>query len=209
MPQDDHEAWLAAHTFYCARLKASLTESACEKNRALPSLGGKMDAPRPGESAKRVFKPIGCEGCLGRKWMQLQGEKTMPEQKPRRSCMECGMERGIIGRGLCGACYLRLKKLGELNAKYPVQKGGRKPPTKKNLTSAAPTEEVPPKTTMEAVKLDLNKYPDLVDQLLRAAAAEVRDLPGQIIWELKRAMAIPTLPPCAYYPQRKGAPHEG
>ena len=45
---------------------------------------------------------------------------------PVRACLECGEQKRIIGRGLCGACYPRLKNRGELDAKYPLGvKGGR------------------------------------------------------------------------------------
>ena len=56
-------------------------------------------------------------------------EPTKDEPSPRNQkptpagkiCVECGRPRKrLVGRGLCGMCYPRLKKSGELDTKYPV-----------------------------------------------------------------------------------------
>lgn len=44
-------------------------------------------------------------------------------KKPLRKCRECGETKPIIGRGLCGPCYHRLKRHGKLEEKYPALDG--------------------------------------------------------------------------------------
>ena len=63
----------------------------------------------------------------------------MAEQTPAnngdRICKECGMPKKIVGRGICGACYHRLKVAGNLD-KYPAS---RKPKKKEKLVEASAT----------------------------------------------------------------------
>lgn len=71
------------------------------------------------------------------------GGPSPRNQKPAPAeiiCVECGRPRKrLVGRGLCGMCYPRLKKSGELDTKYPVVTHlGRKPRTSAPSRSAAP-----------------------------------------------------------------------
>lgn len=49
--------------------------------------------------------------------------------KPIRACADCGAEKVIVGRGLCGACYPRHKKNGTLDSLYPAKQSWIKQPT--------------------------------------------------------------------------------
>lgn len=78
-------------------------------------------------------------------------EPTKDEISPRNQkpapagkiCVECGRPRKrLVGRGLCGMCYPRLKKSGELDTKYPVATH----PGIKPRTSAPSRTDAPDKT---------------------------------------------------------------
>lgn len=150
-------------------------------------------------------------------------------EKVKRACLRCGKQKPIVARGLCGGCYDAARKSGELDKLYPARgRGGRKAAgaAVRSEAIAAPVEkemavpEAPPAVeqkpapapapaqkddaigAFKVVQLDFSQHADLLDQLRDQAAKEIRDLSGQIMWELKRAMAIPLLPPCAYFPKR-------
>lgn len=269
----DHEAWLAANTFYCPRLKARLTRAACDANQRLPIMREKIGPTSPSAPSKRLYQPFACEGCQGPDAAGNVAAREEAEMRPKvkRTCLHCKRERPIVGRGLCGTCYPALKKAGTLAALYPaLHAGGRTKHEGMAETKQNPAEDSKPqqdetklchaetigakpetqpdkdvrefheaekdlidsiaKLSMvtgldvgqiieiskrptlpdrEIVELNFSQHQDLLEALEELAKKEVRDLPGQIIWELKRATAIATLPPCAYFPKRDSTDASG
>jgi len=138
---------------------------------------------------------------------EVAAEKA-PGQKPKkkkhqtfRACAECGAEKRIISRGLCGACYPRLKKAGTLDELYPA-----KTQKKKAASPAKGEDHLPAATKMidqeslidsepnrvpaaESVLVEMSQRDlELFEQLKRWAEDERRSIPGQILHILDKVV---------------------
>lgn len=114
--EEEKRRWMDENTFYCARLRADLSPEACQANRRR-ARGRWLDDDRPAP----------CATCADWRALCRQVElrragKTKEDVMAKRqgTCRWCGEVKNITGRGLCAACYARLKKCGELDKKYPL-----------------------------------------------------------------------------------------
>lgn len=109
------EEWIEENTAYCKRLDSRFSPWFCAQYR--------QDNPV-------------CNGCEQTAEMDRKAE----EMKMAKGCLDCGStEKKIIGRGLCGGCYARLKKAGTLDELYPLAA----------LPAEKPVEETPVKPVVE------------------------------------------------------------
>ena len=105
-------------------------------------------------------------------------------------CAECGKEKILGGRGLCNACYCRLKREGRLPDKtvkskeLRVTSEGQKNST---LPGGVPARESQYRTL--AMEINFSGAEDVLAGVKERAAEEMRPLNMQIVWELKQAMA--------------------
>ena len=74
-------------------------------------------------------------------------------------CLECQQERPIIGRGLCGTCYNRLKKADLLDTKYPLASVPLEKPAEMIADPDTTTEE-PLLPTVKPAKAHLPETPE-------------------------------------------------
>lgn len=117
---EEKKRWQERNTFYCRRLRAWLSPEACATNREKPVL-------RHGVVPDR-YRPTPCGDCTDWRELCRQVELRRAGRDKEESvmankigvCLECGREKRVMGRGLCGACYMRLKKSGEIDVKYPL-----------------------------------------------------------------------------------------
>lgn len=114
--EEEKRRWMDENTFYCARLRAWLSPEACQANRRR-ARGRWLDDDRPAP----------CATCADWRALCRQVElrragKTKEDVMAKRqgTCRACGEVKNITGRGLCAACYARLKKSGELDKRYPL-----------------------------------------------------------------------------------------
>lgn len=120
-----------------------------------------------------------------------------------RVCLECQEDKFILGRGLCGSCYHKLKKRGQLE-KYPA-----KPCPTKKQNPAGPEKAVTSAWSNEAEMVDekenqtspkiepsfllhrLEKIPGLLDFLKNRMEEGFREtLENQILFELRNSMHL-------------------
>lgn len=156
------ERFLQANTFYCEKLKARITHRQCELNRQKP----RISEARPEKSVfgyttnKPVdYMPFKCEGCPGpgKEEPMKAGKSGYPEG----TCEKCGEHKRIMGRGLCGKCYMAMrteqKKAGTWN---PILQGHDR--FKERYTEKAKAEETEkpaPKATPQANEQPINILP--------------------------------------------------
>ena len=72
-------------------------------------------------ACKEQSVPVGGTECEFCDWKSNAVAVDKKNNYRFDDCLECGKNKRIIARGLCGACYPRLKKSGELNSKYPAK----------------------------------------------------------------------------------------
>ena len=126
--------------------------------------------------------------------------------KKEATCLECGAVRTIIGRGLCGTCYRRLKRREELDTRYPARKRGPDQPVNRGVaidlttpskvakaaspavTKAATVADAvlpPARGTDNSVRLQfLDRDQQLLDRLKKGAFANRRTLDQEIMFRL-------------------------
>ncbi|APG24076.1 hypothetical protein [Syntrophotalea acetylenica] len=150
----DIDDWMAAHTVRCERLGSRIEPGFCKSYRQ---------------------DRIACHGCLQAAEMDrlAQGHKEIIKEEvdvgtgETKACLECrATGKRIIGRGLCGACYSRLRASGGLDAKYP--KGGR-------ATASNPETGVTPSPTVET---DEEVEQPTAGQPVATIATRYDDCPG-------------------------------
>jgi len=129
------DTWLQQNAIDCQRFTARISPAACARYRE--------------------EKPDSCKGCAGHDAQPLpkvrrhRSASVVPLtlERPKKtegnevaknrvdSCAECQQTRTIIGRGLCGNCYGKLKRKGQLDAKYPLTSPVRtkKPMKRENI----------------------------------------------------------------------------
>jgi hypothetical protein len=81
-------------------------------------------------------------------------------------CLQCGLERRLIGKGLCPACYHRerrkkLSRAGALSAKDDF-----------------------------TVSVNFAPMAFLLEELKKKAGTELREVGCQILWELNKALGV-------------------
>lgn len=115
----EKKSWMALNTFRCPHLRADLSPESCKRNRQKPRLIFGYLPER--------FQPVPCSDCAD--WpalcrqVELRRAGASEEdamEKAIKVCRECGKVKKIVGRRLCGACYMRLKKSGRLDQEYPL-----------------------------------------------------------------------------------------
>ena len=127
--------FMERNCFYCEKLRARITYRQCELNRAKP----RISEARPEKSVfgyttnKPVdYMPFKCEGCPGpgKEEPMKAGKSGYPEG----TCEKCGEHKRIMGRGLCGKCYMAMrteqKKAGTWNPTPQVGLSQPKPETR-------------------------------------------------------------------------------
>lgn len=132
-----------------------------------------------------------------------ESKKTAVEdglKKKTAFCKECKEEKKIIGRGLCGSCYCRLKRLRQLD-KYPAQpqpwvKAGSRSqkPTSEGLNSRKKVPETLKTQQSHPVSFLLDRIdtvPGLMDFLKNRMKDGFREtLENQILFELRNSMQL-------------------
>jgi len=167
----DIEKWLKDNTFVCPHGLGRITPKQCEANRKRPRLKeiGRWTNPN-------IFPMPGvCENCT--EWKVLcqeqevdkRKEKRMAESKKIIICAECGRRKTHKARGLCAACYERLKKKNSL------------PPTQRKQG---------PAVSKYRIWVDFSVSPETFEKLEQKAAEELRSLETQIVWEIKKSLGI-------------------
>ena len=157
----DIEKWKEINTFYCEKLRIHLSPEQCQANRERPDTSG-------WEDGSIIRKPPACKTCTD--WIRFceevykkRREYKMAEKKLIK-CKECGKEAENFGRGLCRACYLRLRKEGRLSELN----------TSKDLK----------------IVLDFTLLPELFDLIAKRAKEELRTVEMQALWELKQLVSV-------------------
>lgn len=157
--------WLEANTFTCPHGLGRISPRQCEANRKRPKLREIGQWTKSG-----VFPmPAACEKCT--EWKVLctevykKKEKIMAESKKIVICAECGRRRTHKARGLCAACYERLKRKGSL------------PNTRRRKG---------PMPSKYRIWVDFSGCPEIFEKLEQKAANELRSVETQIIWEMKK-----------------------
>ena len=81
-------------------------------------------------------------------------------------CSHCGLERRLIGQGLCSACYHRRRR--------------------KRINGAAAVN------TKEDFTVSVNFAPMafLLEELKKKAGTELREVGCQILWELNKTLGV-------------------
>jgi len=166
---EDKIRWLEANTFICPHGLGRISPKQCEANRKRPRLKeiGQWTNPN-------IFPMPGvCEDCT--EWKVLceevykRKEKIMAESKKIVICAECGRRKTHKARGLCAACYERLKKRGQLP---PIQR------------------KQGPAVSKYRIWVDFSVSPETFEKLEQKAAEELRSLETQIVWEIKKSLGI-------------------
>jgi hypothetical protein len=108
-----------------------------------PLMGGpdyKLNYVSAGCLERQLYNGCSANGCKHLKTNIVKKKSIEPQArvytlgefvhgKRAAACAECGIVRPIVGRGCCGGCMMRLRKLGTLDALHPQKKGGRKKKT--------------------------------------------------------------------------------
>lgn len=122
MSPQEREKWLQANTITCPEF-GRIPPSQCEALRARPERPENANG-KPGEPL--LLKPKACIQC--QEWEELCGGAKKNETEGKKmaiaKCLECGRKMKIHGRGLCGGCYMKFRKDGTLDKKYPLQGEG-------------------------------------------------------------------------------------
>ena len=138
----DAEEWLKKHTISCPL--GRLTRKQCEMNRGRPTPADhfKIVPGRHMSSAKAsavVFRPGACEKCT--QWKENQTPEIGVDMAAKK-CTECGEEKRIIGRGLCGKCYWRLPDVKEkANARSWAKRAAKKLAASGSQQAVTPLEQ--------------------------------------------------------------------
>lgn len=139
------EEWIEENTAYCKRLDSRFSPWFCARYR--------QDNPV-------------CKGCEQTAEMDRKAE----EMKMAKGCLDCGStEKKIVGRGLCGGCYNRLKKAGTLDEMYPLA----------TLPAEEAVEEPPVKPVVEEEQ-EATPPPAAEVQLARSINLDIEMGPGRL-----------------------------
>jgi len=177
----DRERWLQINTFYCSALRCRLTPEQCEANRARPRLykgGGWLDnrPPMPGPCEKCTAWKELCEQVYQKRKEVASMDETREEEGKKKKnkryfvkCKLCGQMRPHHGRGLCAKCYSKLAMEGRLEEFPPLRVKG---------------------VNEEGVRVvvDFSFCPVVLEKIKRMAEEELRPLPMQIVYLLKKAI---------------------
>lgn len=166
----DIEKWKEINTFYCEKLKIYLSPEQCKANRERPDASG-------WEAKFIIRRPPACKTCtdwqhLCEKVYKQRQEHTMADKTIK--CLECGKETENFGRGLCRACYLRLRKEGRL------------PPKETRKKQEAIMQQDSFDEKKYRITVDFGRIPEVFDFISKKASQEFRTVEMQVLWELKQ-----------------------
>lgn len=225
----EQDNWLRENTFWCPRLKCSMTPDKCRANRAKRSLRGKVDSDFYREHWYTT-RPPACEDCTyyealwatKGKGERMEDKGTKPATFICARCGEVKEKRLHFGRNLEIKCYFAARKDGTLE-NYPKlgpgngkksrpgggQKEGESMDKKKKKKAVASTEKAPAvevkkeakvMPVIEDLPLDLSIVPGLNDYLIESAKENLRTLEDQVLFILKTDMVrTRTKPPVNPY----------
>jgi len=198
----DAEEWLKKHTISCPL--GRLTRKQCEMNRGRPTPADhfKIVPGRHMSSAKAsavVFRPGACEKCT--QWKENQTPEIGVDMAAKK-CTECGEEKRIIGRGLCGKCYWRLPDVKEKAnarswakraAKKLAASGSQQAVTPLEQSSAAGGGRSPQKQAgadLRILQIDFSGCPEVLAKIEELAAAQDRNPDQQARFLLRGAVGL-------------------
>ena len=188
--------------FFCKRYRAWISVAACMARQMAAGSGGGWN------SSFISADLVGCDRCPQGKQIATEQEKSIMENNVETTetpevvmCIRCGQRPAVLSKKsgkpthkLCRECFgkrIRLawerknaEKAAAQNTPYAYDAGDAE--TGPDSAADAPYEGHV--GIAQDVMLRLGTYPDVAAWLRERADAEIRSVPGQIVWELKKAM---------------------
>jgi len=176
-----YEEWLQLNTFLCPHGLGRISPEQCEANRARPRLKEACNwnvnlPPMPGPCEKCTEWKELCEQVYQKRKEVASMDETREEEGKKKKnkrylvkCKLCGQMRPHHGRGLCAKCYSKLAMEGRLEEFPPLRVKG---------------------VNEEGVRVvvDFSFCPVVLEKIKRMAEEELRPLPMQIVYLLKKAI---------------------
>lgn len=128
------DKWIRENTFWCPRMRCSMTPDKCRANRAKRSLREKVDSRVYREQRGYMTRPPACEDCTyyealwatKGKGERMEDKGTKPATFICARCGEVCEKRLHFGRGLEIKCYFAARKDGTLENYPKLGPGGKK-----------------------------------------------------------------------------------
>lgn len=185
-----------ADLILCERYGTKMTAAACEKFKATTPERCKDCSGPVAADVVDLFADVG--KVIESPKVEVMA-KNSKSSKPVRLCLECQGEKTIIGRGLCGGCYHRIKKSGDLDSKYPAKGSlakGSLPLDRTPMKVASKVTNIKPAVVDEAVDRGAviilkvtERDADLFGALQDWADDERRTIHAQVLYLLDRVIA--------------------
>ncbi|MDY0037977.1 MAG: hypothetical protein RBS05_18860 [Zoogloea oleivorans] len=113
------DAWLAENAVDCKRYAARISPNTCKRYQLIDPINCKQCERLGNGDELTAAKPMSKAHRLRLIHDLKKGEEN--DMGKLGKCAECGKDRTLIGRGLCGTCYNRIKKSGDLDEFYPLE----------------------------------------------------------------------------------------